>query len=62
MASLPSFVSMWPGNINLYKLIKSPNLIPALTGHVEGIRAFSRYRAIDIDMKKDLVKILEGKQ
>lgn len=23
-------------------------------------RAFSRYRTIDIDMKKDLVKILEG--
>ena len=25
-------------------------------------RAFTRYRTIDIDMKKDLVKILEGKQ
>ena len=30
------------------------------TGHVEGSRAFSRYRTIDIDMKKDLVRILEG--
>ena len=37
-------------------------LVSALTGHVEGSRAFSRYRTIDIDMKKDLVKILEGKQ
>ena len=27
----------------------------------EGSRAFPRYRTIDIDMKKDLVKILEGK-
>ena len=29
---------------------------------VEGSRAFTRYRTIDIDMKKDLVKILEGKK
>ena len=47
---------------NIYKLVKDPNLISALTGHVEGSRAFTRYRTIDIDMKKDLVKILEGKQ
>ena len=42
------------------KLVKDPNLVSALTGHVEGSRAFTRYRTIDIDMKKDLVKILEG--
>ena len=47
---------------NIYKLVQDPNLISALTGHVEGSRAFSRYRAIDKDMKMDLVKILEGKQ
>ncbi len=41
---------------------KDPNLVSALTGHAEGSRAFNRYRTIDIDMKKDLVKILEGKQ
>jgi ribulose 1,5-bisphosphate carboxylase large subunit-like protein len=41
---------------------KGPNLVSALIGRVEGIRAFTRYRMIDIDMKKDLVKILEGKQ
>ena len=35
-----------------------PRLRPP--GHVEGSRAFTRYRTIDIDMKKDLVKILEG--
>lgn len=45
---------------NIYKLVKDPNLVSALTGHVECSRAFSRYRTIDIDMKKDLVKILEG--
>ena len=47
---------------NICKLVKDPNLVSALTGHVEGSRAFTRYRTIDIDMKKDLVKILEGKQ
>ena len=46
---------------NIYKLVKDPNLVSALTGHVEGSRAFTRYRTIDIDMKRDLVKILEGK-
>ena len=43
-------------------LVKDPNLVSTLAGHVEGSRAFSRYRDIDIDMKRDLVKILEGKQ
>ena len=47
---------------NIYKLVNNPNLVYALTGHVEGSRAFTRYRTIDIDMKKDLVKMLEGKQ
>ena len=37
-------------------------LVSALTGHIEGSRAFTRYRTIDIDMKKDIVKILKGKQ
>ncbi len=41
-------------------LVKDPNLISALTGHVEGSRAFNRYRTIDIEMKKDWVKMLEG--
>ena len=46
---------------NIYKLVKDPNLVSALTGHAEGSRAFNRYRDIDIDMKRDFVKILEGK-
>ncbi len=44
---------------NIYKIVKDPNLVSALTGHVEGSRAFTRYRTIDIDMKKDLVKTLD---
>lgn len=44
------------------RLVKDPNLVSALTGHAEGSRAFNRYCDIDIDMKRDLVKILEGKR
>lgn len=36
---------------NLYKKVKDPNLVGALSGHKEGSRAFSRYRDIDDDMK-----------
>lgn len=45
---------------NLYKQVKDPNLIAKLSGHAEGSRAFARYRSIDEDMRKDLVKLLEG--
>ena len=44
---------------NLYKQVKDPNLIGALSGHKEGSRAFARYREIDEQMKKDLVSMLE---
>ena len=32
---------------NLYKKVQDPNLIGKLSGHVEGSRAFARYRTID---------------
>jgi integrase len=44
---------------NLYKKVKDPNLVGSLTGHKEGSKAFARYRAIDDDIKNDLVKLLE---
>ncbi len=44
---------------NLYKQVKDPNLVGSLSGHKDGSKAFSRYRDIDEDMKKDLVKLLE---
>lgn len=44
---------------NLYKQVKDPNLVGALSGHKEGSRAFARYRDIDEDMKNELVKMLE---
>ncbi|MFR9545891.1 MAG: tyrosine-type recombinase/integrase [Rikenellaceae bacterium] len=44
---------------NLYKQVKDPNLVGALSGHKEGSKAFARYRDIDNDMKVELVKLLE---
>lgn len=44
---------------NLYKQVKDPNLVGALSGHKEGSRAFARYRDIDEEMKNELVKMLE---
>ena len=44
---------------NLYKQVQDPNLIGKLSGHVEGSKAFARYRDIDEDMRRDLVSMLE---
>ena len=44
---------------NLYKQVKDPNLIGSLSGHVEGSRAFVRYREIDEETKKELVSMLD---
>ena len=44
---------------NLYKKVKDPNLVGALSGHKEGSRAFSRYRDIDDDTKKELIGLME---
>lgn len=44
---------------NIYKKVKDPNLIGALSGHKEGSKAFARYREIDEEMKKELVNLLD---
>jgi integrase len=44
---------------NLYKQVKDPNLVGALSGHKEGSKAFARYRTIDEQIKTELVKMLE---
>lgn len=44
---------------NIYKQVKDPNLIGSLSGHKEGSKAFARYRAIDDDMKKELIGFLD---
>ena len=44
---------------NIYRQVKDPNLVGALSGHKKGSKAFDRYHNIDEDMKIDLVKLLE---
>ncbi len=44
---------------NIYKKVKDPNLIGALSGHKEGSKAFARYREIDEEIKKELVNLLD---
>lgn len=46
---------------NLYRQVKDPALVGALSGHAEGSRAFARYRTIDEQMKEELVRLLEKK-
>lgn len=44
---------------NLYRQVKDPNLVGALSGHKEGSKAFARYREIDEDIKNELIKLLD---
>jgi hypothetical protein len=44
---------------NIYKQVKDPNLVGALSGHKEGSKAFARYREIDEEMKKELISFLD---
>ena len=44
---------------NLYKQVKDPNLVGALSGHKEGSRAFARYRKIDEDINRKAISLLE---
>lgn len=43
---------------NIYKQVKDPNLVSALSGHKEGSRAFNRYRDIDDEIKQELINLL----
>lgn len=43
----------------LYARVKDPALVASLTGHVEGSKAFSRYRDIDSKIKRELVEMLD---
>ena len=44
---------------NLYKQVPDPALISSLTGHAEHSKSFERYRAIDDDMKRDILKFIQ---
>jgi len=43
---------------NLYNKVKDPELISALSGHVAGSKAFSRYRSIDDSIKEEMVQLI----
>lgn len=43
---------------NLYKKVKDPNLIAYMTGHKPGSAAFARYRNIDMDIKTEMIDLL----
>jgi integrase len=40
---------------DFYDKVQDPNLIGSMTGHVEGSKAFARYRNIDDDLKKEVI-------
>lgn len=44
---------------NIYNKVQDPNLISSMTGHVEGSKAFARYRVVDDHIKRKLVRILD---
>ena len=42
----------------LYPQVKDPDIIASMTGHVEGSKAFTRYRAIDDNLKEEVIDLL----
>lgn len=44
---------------NLYKKVKDPSLAASLYGHTDGSCAFARYREIDMEMKRELVDLID---
>ena len=44
---------------NLYRQVSDPNLVASMSGHANGSTAFARYRVIDDDMKKSLVRLIQ---
>ena len=44
---------------NLYSKVQDPNIVGSLSGHVEGSRAFARYRKIDDKIKTDIINLIE---
>ena len=44
---------------NVYEKVQDPNLIGRMSGHVEGSKAFSRYRAITDDVLKGVVDLID---
>lgn len=43
----------------LYQRVQDPNLIGSMTGHVEGSKAFARYRKVELNLKRSLIEMLD---
>jgi integrase len=43
----------------LYKEVRDPNVIGSMSGHREGSTAFARYRAIDDEVKREVIGLLD---
>ena len=43
---------------NAYDKVQDPDLICSMTGHVEGSKAFDRYRTISNDLKKKVIDLI----
>ncbi len=44
---------------NLYAKVQDPNIVGSMSGHVEGSRAFARYRKIDDKIKTDVINLIQ---
>ena len=44
---------------NLYNKVKDPNIIASMSGHMDGSKAFRRYRTIDDTIKNEVIQFLE---
>ena len=43
----------------IYKHVQDPNAIGSMSGHVEGSKAFARYREVDDELKQSMVNLLD---
>jgi integrase len=44
---------------NLYSKVQDPNVVGSMSGHVEGSKAFARYRNIDDKIKTDVINLIQ---
>ena len=45
---------------NIYNKVQDPNIVGKMTGHIEGSKAFARYRKIDDEVLLNAVKAIES--
>ena len=44
---------------NLYSKVQDPNIVGSISGHVEGSKAFARYRTIDDEIKTNVMNLIQ---